>query len=205
VPHPHMVALRLHLAPSSSYTPGSALGHSQVAAPSSVVIDASDEPSVLRALGAALGVVAPPQQHGESAGGGVVEALVWDADFEEWRVFEDLEELAQLGAAPPAGFGVQVGLVPGAVVHGPAAAAAASPAEPSPPPLGPVPADGRPAEGAAAAHELSAVAAEQLLQAVQAEAAHEEGEELSAMLGGESKRPAVASPWSQLTGECQRF
>jgi hypothetical protein len=200
-----MVALRLHLAPSSSYTPGSALGHSQVAAPSSVVIDASDEPSVLRALGAALGVVAPPQQHGESAGGGVVEALVWDADFEEWRVFEDLEELAQLGAAPPAGFGVQVGLVPGAVVHGPAAAAAASPAEPSPPPLGPVPADGRLAEGAAAAHELSAVAAEQLLQAVQAEAAHEEGEELSAMLGGESKRPAVASPWSQLTGECQRF
>eukprot|EP01050_Picozoa_sp_SAG11_P037065 SAG11_NODE_14435_length_612_cov_0.666667_1_plen_53_part_01 len=53
-----MVALRLHLAPSSSYTPGSALGHSKVAAPSSVVIDASDEPSVLRALGAALGVVA---------------------------------------------------------------------------------------------------------------------------------------------------
>ena len=202
-----MVALRLHLAPSSSYTPGSALGHSQVAAPSSVVIDASDEPSVLRALGAALGVVAPPQQHGESAGGGVVEALVWDADFEEWRVFEDLGELAQLGAAPPAGFGVQVGLVPGAVVHGPAAAAAAaaSPAEPSPPPLGPVPADGRLAEGAAAAHELSAVAAEQLLQAVQAEAAHEEGEELSAMLGGESKRPAVESPWSQLTSECQRF
>eukprot|EP01046_Picozoa_sp_COSAG06_P071399 COSAG06_NODE_20406_length_797_cov_1.007163_1_plen_116_part_10 len=114
---------------------------------------------LVRALGAALGVVAPPEQHGESAGVGVVEALVWDADFEEWRVFEDLEELAQLGAAPPAGFGVQVGLVPGAVVLGPVAAADAAAAEPSPPPLGPVPADGRPAEEAAAAHELSTVGA----------------------------------------------